>query len=264
MEDLAARSGKIRETLTAFIADEIRRAGMENAVVGLSGGVDSSLVAHLAAEALGPERVLGLIMPYKSSAPESVADARLVAGELGIRVEEIDVTPMADAYFSTQAADATQVRRGNVLARLRMICLFDRSAAENGLVLGTSNKTERLLGYGTLHGDLACGINPLGDLYKTQVWDLARYVGVDEAIVAKAPSADLWPDQTDEGDLGFTYEEVDKLLRLHVEGSLDRKALLDRGFAPDFVDHVLGLVRKMEFKRRPPLIAKVSSDPRGT
>lgn len=258
MEDIAARSSKVRKILTNFIANEIRRVGMESAVVGLSGGVDSSLVAYLAAEALGPQHVFGLIMPYKSSAAESVADAKSVASKIGISVEEIDITPMADAYFDAYAADASPLRCGNVLARLRMICLFDRSAVHSGLVLGTSNKTELLLGYGTIHGDLASGINPLGDIYKTQVRDLARHVGVPDHIIAKAPSADLWPDQTDEGDLGFTYEEVDRLLYLLVDLRYDRKALIEEGFATDFVDHVYGLIQRTQYKRRLPLIAKVS------
>lgn len=258
MEGLSTRSNKIRKILTNFIANEIRRVGMENAVVGLSGGVDSSLVAYLAAEALGPEHVVGLIMPYKSSSSESSADAQLVADALGIRVRRVDITPFADAYLDNCAADASQLRRGNVLARMRMICLFDRSADENALVLGTSNKTELLLGYGTIYGDLACGINPLGDLYKTQVKEMAAQMGVPERIIRKAPSADLWPDQTDEDDLGFTYDEVDRLLYLLVDMRYDRKTLLEEDFAPDFVDHVYGIIQRTQYKRRPPLIAKLS------
>lgn len=258
MEDIASRSDKIRRILTSFIADEIQRVGMENAVLGLSGGIDSSLAAYLSAEALGPEHVLGVIMPYRDSSPESVADARLVTEKLGIRSEEIDITPIADVFFGDYAPQASRVRRGNVLARLRMVCLFDRSAAENALVVGTSNKTELFLGYGTVYGDLACGINPLGDLYKTQVRELAAQIGVPERIIAKAPSADLWPDQTDEDDLGFSYEDIDRLLYLLVDMRYDRKALLEEGFAPEFVDHVYRLVQRTQYKRRLPPIGKVS------
>lgn len=259
MDDNATPASEIRTILTSFIADEVSRAGMDNVVLGLSGGIDSSLAAYLAVEALGPEHVLGLVLSYRTSSPESVADAKLVAQKLGIRSEEIDITPMADAFFRDYAPDSSRARRGNVLARLRMVCLFDRSARENGLVLGTSNKTEILLGYGTIHGDLACGINPLGDLYKTQVRELAALVGVPEAIIAKSPSADLWPDQTDEGDLGFTYEEIDKLLYHLGELRRDRTSLLEQGFEPDFIDHVCSLIRESQHKRRLPLIAKVSS-----
>jgi len=232
---------------------------MENGVLGLSGGVDSSVVAYLAAEALGPEHVVALIMPYKTSSPESIADARLVAEETGIRSEEIDITEMADAFLDRFAQDADPVRRGNVMARMRMIALFDRSKRENGLVIGTSNKTELLLGYGTLYGDLAHGINPMGDLYKTQVKELARHIGVPERIVKKAPSADLWPDQTDEKDLGFTYDRVDKLLYLLVDMRYDRKSLVEEGFDEHFMDHVYRIIQRTQYKRRLPLIAKVST-----
>jgi len=258
MEGIATRSSSLHKILTSFIANEIHRIGMDSAVLGLSGGVDSSLVAYLAAEALGPEHVVGLIMPYKASSPESIADARLVAGELGIRTEEIDITPMADAYLESYAQGASPLRRGNVLARMRMTCLYDRSVAEKGLVLGTSNKTELLLGYGTIYGDLASAINPLGDLYKTQVKELAAQIGVPERIVAKAPSADLWPDQTDEADLGFTYEQIDKLLYLLVDLRYDHKSLLEEGFDQHFIDHVYSLIQHTQYKRRLPLIAKVS------
>lgn len=258
MEGMATPADAIRNILTGFIANEIAHAGKENAVVGLSGGVDSSLVAYLAAEALGPEHVLCLLMPYKTSSPESVQDARLVVDELGVRSKEVDVSQMADVYLEAHAVDASQVRKGNVLARMRMIVLFDNSAVENGLVLGTSNKTELLLGYGTIFGDIACGINPIGDLYKTQVRELAAQLGVPERIVVKTPTADLWPDQSDESELGFSYEEVDKLLHLLVDMRCDRKALLDEGFAGDFIDHVQSIVRRTEFKRRLPLIPKIS------
>lgn len=258
MESIASRSSNIRKILTNFISNEIHRIGMKSAVLGLSGGVDSSLVAYLAAEALGPEHVVGLVMPYRQSAPESLADANLVVSQLGIRTDEVDITPMADAYLERYASQASPLRRGNVLARMRMICLYDRSVVENGLVLGTSNKTELLLGYGTLYGDLASGINPLGDLYKTRVKELAKEVGVDERIVAKAPSADLWPDQTDEADLGFTYEDVDKLLYLLVDMRYDHKSLLEEGFDAAFIDHVYSIVQRTQYKRRLPLIAKVS------
>ncbi len=259
MSAIEGNTSKIRKILTNFISNEIERIGMEKGVLGVSGGIDSALAAFLAAEALGAENVLGLLMPYRESSEESVSDARLVVDKTGIRHEELDITAMADAFFERYASDADQVRRGNVLARMRMIALFDRSKKENGLVIGTSNKTELLLGYGTLYGDLASGINPLGDVYKTQVRELARQVGVPDRIIEKAPSADLWPDQTDEKDLGFSYEEVDKLLYLLVDMRYDRRALIEEGFDPHFVDHVYRLIQRTQYKRRLPLIAKISA-----
>jgi NAD+ synthase len=179
----------LRRILVSFVANEVRKVGLQRVVVGLSGGVDSSLSALLAAEALGPKNVLGIMMPYRTSNPESLAHAERVARQSGIEALTIDVTPQIDAYFS-RFPDADPRRRGNKMARERMTILYDHSARWNALVLGTSNKTELLLGYGTLYGDMASAINPLGDLYKTQVWALAQAVGVPEPIVSKKPSAD--------------------------------------------------------------------------
>lgn len=247
---------KVKKYLVDFLIREIRRAGFSKGVVGLSGGVDSSLVTYLAAEALGKENVIAVLMPYKTSSPESISDAKLVIEKLGIRSEEVNITPMVDAYL-TRSGEMNAVRKGNLMARQRMIVLYDISARENAIVIGTSNKTEILLGYGTLFGDTACGINPIGDLYKTQVWQLAEAVGVPKNIIEKKPTADLWVGQTDEGELGFSYRRVDELLFGMYEDAFTDDQLIKNGFEKEFIDKAKGLIKKNEFKRRPPLIAKM-------
>jgi len=248
----------LRRILVGFIHEEVTKVGVRKAVLGLSGGIDSALVAYLAAEALGPENVHACIMPYKSSNPQSEAHARLVAENIGIHYQVIEITPMIDAYFAL-FPEADSMRRGNKMARERMTILYDHSAALPALVLGTSNKTELLLGYGTLYGDMASALNPIGDIYKTQVWQLSEEMGVPRDIVEKQPSADLWAGQTDEQELGFTYREVDKLLYAMVDLRMSREELLQSGFAPDFITTVAARMQNSHFKRRLPVIAKVSN-----
>ncbi|MBE3574079.1 MAG: NAD+ synthase [Firmicutes bacterium] len=243
--------------LTSFIRAEVQKVGFQRAVLGLSGGVDSSVVAYLAARALGPGNVLGVLMPYRTSSPQSVADAGEVVRRTGIRHRTVDISPQIDAYFAGEP-DASNLRRGNKMARERMSVLYDLSMAEKALVLGTSNKTELLLGYGTQFGDLASALNPLGDLYKTQVWQLAKALGVPPQIIEKPPSADLWPDQSDEGELGFSYRDVDQVLFLLVDCRLTPEQVQEWGFAPEFIARVQHLVRISQYKRRLPLIAKIS------
>ncbi|MFN3477283.1 MAG: NAD+ synthase [Candidatus Methylomirabilales bacterium] len=257
MIDLTLNCEIVKKVLVGFIEDEVKKAGFNRVVVGLSGGVDSSLSAYLAAEALGPDNVWGILMPYRTSSPESVEHARLVVDRLKINAMEVDITPQIDAYFD-RFPEADHVRRGNKMARERMTILFDQSARLHALVLGTSNKTELMLGYGTLYGDMASAINPIGDLFKTQVRQLARYVGVPEAIVTKKPSADLWVGQTDEEELGFTYEEVDRVLYLLIDKRYEIQDLVEAGFDERFVTLVYRKVQASQFKRRLPLIAKVS------
>jgi NAD+ synthase len=248
----------LRRILVGFIRNEVRKVGVERVVLGLSGGVDSSLAAFLAAEALGPKNVLGIRMPYKASSAESLEHAELVSAATGIETETIEITPQIDAYFE-RFSDAPALRRGNKMARERMTILYDHSASWRALVLGTSNKTELLLGYGTLHGDMASALNPLGDLYKTQVWALSEEVGVPTPVVQKQPSADLWQGQTDEHELGFEYREVDRLLYLMIDERWEDEELTAAGFAAEFVAKVRGMVQRSQFKRRLPVIAKVSA-----
>ena len=254
---LEINTSTVRKILVDFIRDEVTNTGFQKGVIGLSGGVDSSLAAFLAAEALGKQNIIGVIMPYRTSSPDSITDAQSVAAMLNIHSEVVDITPMVDAYLE-RASNADNVRRGNVAARQRMIVLYDISSRERALVIGTSNKTEILLGYGTLFGDTACAINPLGDLYKTQVWELASAIGVPKPIVEKKPSADLWTGQTDEGELGFSYKLVDRLLFAMVDQQKTTEELLEMGFEKNFIIKVQELVRRNHFKRRPPLVAKIS------
>ena len=255
---LAINPDLVRKILVRFIQNEVQKVGFERVVLGLSGGVDSSLVATLASQALGPANVLAVIMPYKTSDPKSRSDALQVVQQLGIDQLQVDITPQIDAYFE-RFPDADQKRRGNKMARERMTILYDQSLVLRALVIGTSNKTELLLGYGTIYGDMASALNPVGDLYKTQVWQLADALGVPTAIVQKAPSADLWSGQSDETELGFAYRMVDQLLYYLVDRRYSREELARLGFEPAFVDDIIRRVRDNQYKRRLPVIAKLSS-----
>ncbi len=247
-----------RKILTGFIRSETTRTGYPRAVVGLSGGVDSALACILAAEALGAQNVLAVRMPYSSSASDSLEHAGLVIAQTGVKEQTISISAAVDALLMEVPAQE-RIRRGNVMARTRMTVLYDQSAAFGGLVIGTGNKTEILLGYTTQFGDAACAINPLGDLYKTQLRQLAGFVGVPQVILDKAPSADLWVGQTDEGELGFTYEQVDRLLYMLVDRRRSREACVKAGFERRFVERVVELIRKNHFKRVMPPIAKLSN-----
>jgi len=244
--------------LEHFIRQELAKFGFTKGVVGMSGGIDSTLSAYLAAHALGAENVLGVIMPYNTSSPESEADARLAGEALGVQLLKVEITPQIDAYFE-RFPDADQMRRANKMARERMTILYDQSVLFGGLVIGTSNKTEALLGYTTLWGDMASAVNPLGDLYKTQVRELGAFLGVPENILSKAPSADLWPGQTDEGELGFSYAEVDRALYWLIDRRCRPEDLIQDGFSEDFLEKVWKLIRLSQYKRRlPPPVAKLS------
>jgi NAD+ synthase len=248
----------VEKILVSFLREETRSAGLERAVLGLSGGIDSAVVCHLAASALGPGNVTGVMMPAHSSSPESLTDARLVAEATGIATRVVEIGDMADAYLRV-VPDASALRRGNVFARCRMVVLYDVSAEIRGLVYGTSNKTELLLGYGTLFGDLASAVNPIGDLYKTHVRQLAEHLGVAEPVRTKPPTADLWEGQSDEEELGATYEELDALLFRLIDERVPPDRLLEEGFDDTFVRSVARRVRSNQYKRRMPLIAKLTT-----
>ena len=258
MSQLTVNTALLRRILVGFIRDEVLKVGVTRGVLGLSGGIDSALVVFLAAEALGPENVHAVCMPYRTSNPQSEAHARLVAEACGVRFSVVPITPMVDAYFDG-FPDADTMRRGNKMARERMTILFDHSAMHSALVLGTSNKTELLLGYGTLYGDMASALNPIGDIYKSHVWQLSEEVGVPREVIEKKPSADLWDGQTDEQELGFTYRDVDELLYRLVDLRMTRAELVAEGFSPEFIDTVSRKVQNSHFKRRLPVIAKVSN-----
>jgi len=256
--DLTINIDTARKILTDFIRSEISRAGFSRAVVNLSGGLDSSLSCYLAAEALGAENVLVLCLPYKSSTPDSGEHAKMVIEALGVQSLTIPITEMADALIS-RTPDMDRVRQGNIMARVRMIVLYDQSQAFRGLAVGTGNKTEILLGYTTLYGDSAAAINPLGDLYKTQVRQLGKAIGIPQVILDKPPTADLWLGQTDEGELGFTYDEVDQLLYLMVDQRYRPEDCVEAGFSESFVRGVMERVRRNQFKRLMPPIAKLTN-----
>jgi NAD+ synthase len=247
----------VTEILSRFIRVEIHRAGFDRVVVGLSGGIDSSVVTFLCVRALGPQNVLTVTMPYKTSSEATRRDSQAVVQQLGVHTLDVPISDQIDAYFA-HIGDATQLRLANKCARERMTVLYDQSAAFGGLVAGTSNKSELLLGYGTQFGDMASAINPVGDLYKTQLVELARYLKVPEEILSKEPTGDLWVGQTDESELGFSYAEVDRLLVLMVDRRWRRSELLQAGFDAEFVDRVATMIRRNHYKRRMPVIAKLS------
>jgi NAD+ synthetase len=255
---LAIETALTRRWLVEFLRDEvIRRRGFSKAILGLSGGVDSSLVAYLAAEALGPENVVGVRMPYRTSSPESLEHAGLVASELGIELRTVEISAAVDGLAGAVGDPPSPGRLGNIMARTRMITLFDLSAALAALPIGTGNKTERLLGYFTWHADDSPPVNPIGDLFKSQVWELAREVGVPEVIVSKPASADLIHGQTDEGDFGISYPKADLILHWLLLGYRDAEVVA-RGFTEEEVGHVRARLDSTHWKRRLPTVAMVS------
>ena len=264
--ELAIDTDVARRVIADFIRGQLRQAGFERAVIGLSGGIDSALVAYLVAEAIGAPRLRCVLMPSSSSSPASQADAEVVVADIGCSSEVVDISPMVDGFFGVGASAgaagpeglaASHLRRGNFAARMRMAVLYDRSVTWAGLVVGTGNKTEALIGYTTLFGDSACAFNPIGDLYKSQVRQVAAAIGVPEVIIRKAPSADLWPGQTDEAEAGFTYPELDRLLFWRIDKRRSVEEVVGLGFDPAFVARVDRMVATSEFKRQVPPIAKL-------
>jgi NAD+ synthase len=259
--ELAIDTDVARRVIAEFIRGQLEQAGFDRLVLGLSGGIDSAVVAFLVAEAIGADRLLGVMMPYRTSSPASRADAESVIAALGCQSDLVDITAMVDGYFDEAAgpsgADATALRRGNFAARMRMSVLYDRSVTFGGLVVGTGNKTEGLIGYTTLFGDSASAFNPIGDLYKSQIRQLAVALGVPDAIVRKPPSADLWPGQTDEAEGGFSYPVLDRLLFWRVDKRRSIEEMVELGFEASMVERVDRLIAGSEFKRQVPPIAKL-------
>lgn len=256
--ELAIDTDVARRVIGDFIRSQLRQAGFERAVLGLSGGIDSGLVAYLVAEAIGAEQLLCVLMPYRTSSPASRGDAEEVVRRLGCASEVVDISPMVDSFYDA-GTEASALRRGNFMARMRMSVLYDRSVTWAGLVVGTGNKTESLIGYTTIFGDSACAFNPVGDLYKSQVRQLAAAVGVPDEIIRKAPSADLWPGQTDEAEAGFSYPELDRLLFWRIDQRRSVDELIEIGFPRDLVERVDRMVAGAEFKRQVPPIAKLGA-----
>ena len=254
--ELAIDTAIARRVIAQFIRGQLRQAGFERLVLGLSGGIDSGLVAYLAAEAIGAEKLLCVLMPYRTSSPASRADAEEVVRRLGCASELVDISPMVDGYFGPES-DASSLRRGNFMARQRMAVLYDRSVTWGGLVVGTGNKTESLIGYTTIFGDNACAFNPIGDLYKSQVRQVAAAMDVPEAIIRKAPSADLWPGQTDEAEADISYPLLDRLLFWRIDKRRSIDELVALGFERALVERVDRMIATSEFKRQVPPIAKL-------
>ena len=256
MNKLDLNLKEVHNELVEFLRENFKKAGFSKAVLGLSGGIDSALVAYLLRDALGKENVLAIMMPYKSSNPDGLNHAKLVVEDLKINAKTIEITNMIDAYFKNEK-DASSLRMGNKMARERMSILFDYSSKENALVVGTSNKTEIYLGYSTQFGDSACALNPIGDLYKTNIWDLSRYLKIPNELIEKKPSADLWEGQTDEQEMGLTYKEADQVLYRMLEENKTTEEVLAEGFNKDLVDNIVRRINRSEYKRRMPLIAKI-------
>ncbi len=256
--DLTINTDVAQQILTGFIKSELGRMGFTRAIINLSGGLDSALSCALAVQALGAENVMALRLPYRTSSPDSLEHAQLMIDQFKVQSKTIDITGMVDALLEHDA-DMSTTRKGNIMARARMIVLYDQSEVFKALPIGTSNKTEILLGYSTMWGDMASAVNPIGDLYKTQARQLSRAMAIPGEIMDKPPSADLWAGQTDESELGFTYEEVDKLLYLLVDQRYSAQECIEEGFDDKFVNAVIARVRRNQFKRMMPPIAKVSN-----
>ncbi|MHB1679506.1 MAG: NAD+ synthase [bacterium] len=268
----------IHKLLVNFIKEEVKRTGVNKIVLGLSGGIDSAVSCYLAVSALGNDNVTAILMPYKTSSSKSLEDAMLVVKDLNVNYYIADITGQIDAYFDKSGYNNSgynnsnsnfedkfqeknyelKLRMGNKMARERMSILYDYSYILNSLVLGTSNKSELLLGYGTIYGDMASALNPIGDIYKTQIYQLAKHLGVPESLINKAPSADLWQDQSDEKELGFTYKLADEIMFLLVDKMYKPEVVISMGYDEDIVNKVYNKIKKSQFKRRQPLIAKVS------
>ncbi len=257
MSPLKIDCALVEKVLVNFIREEVRKSGLKKGILGLSGGLDSAVCAALAAKALGPQNVVGMILPYGEASKADVKDALKAADQFGLDRKVVDIAPQIDAYFSANPTD-NRLLKGNKMARERMSIIYDHSAREKALPLGTSNKTELLIGYGTIYGDMASAINPIGDLYKTQLRQLAAHLSVPEDIITKPPTAGLWAGQTDEAEIGFRYEELDLMLYNLIDLRMTPEKAAAQGFDKAALERVLSMIERSEFKRKMPQIAKLS------
>jgi NAD+ synthase len=246
-------------TITRFIRETVVKNGFERAVIGVSGGIDSAVVLALTVDALGSDHVHGVMLPYRTSSPSSLGDARTLCQNLAVSWTEIDISPMVDGYFAQIKGEPQPLSIGNFCARQRMAALYHQSEKMKALVIGTSNKSELLIGYSTLYGDSAAALYPIGDLYKTQVFALAEILPIPVSIVKKAPSADLWQNQTDEADIGMTYARMDELLFWMIDNRLTAAELVARGFDRKEIDQIHAKIRNTQFKRTMPCVCKLSN-----
>lgn len=256
MKDFKVDIEKKYKKIISELQEYFKNIGFENAIIGLSGGIDSALVAYLLRDALGHDKVRAIMMPYKTSSENSLRHAKIVVEDTKIKSEVIEITDMIDAYFKNDK-DASSLRKGNKMARERMSILYDNSSKYNAIVVGTSNKSEIYLGYSTQFGDSASAINPIGDLYKSEVWEMSKFLNINDEIISKKPSADLWEGQTDESELGLTYAEADQILYQLLEENKTREELISMNFDANKIDKVLNRMKKSEYKRHMPLIIKV-------
>ncbi len=256
MESFEINPLKIKKQLVEFVKEEVNKRGFSKVVIGLSGGLDSTVTAYLAVKALGKDNVIGVLLPYGKAFITDLTIARLVAENLKIKTEETDISPAVDGICSIIGCSRDKVGLGNIMARIRMIILYDRSRFFNALVLGTSNRSESLLGYCTLWGDMASAIAPLGSLYKTQVYTLANHLGIPQTIIKKPPSAGLWEGQLDEDELGITYKEADCLLYFMLDKKYNFDRLRREGFQSSFIYRVKSILAQAEFKRQWPAVPK--------
>ena len=244
----------IKQNLMSFLKEEVLKTGLKKITLGLSGGLDSAVVAVLCKEVFD-DNLNCVLMPSQFSSKASIDDAIELCKKFDIKYEIVSIEPMLSAYLKNM--QESSLRIGNFSARLRMSVLYDISARENSLVVGTSNKSELLLGYGTIFGDLACALNPIGNIYKSDLFEFAKYLGVNDSIVNKAPSADFFEGQSDEADLGYSYAKIDSLLKKMIDENRSKDELLALGFEDEFIEDIKKRVKINEFKRKLPIIAKI-------